>query len=529
MYKVLISDAIDEQGIDLLKETGEIEVIYQPDSTVKDYLEVVGGIHGWIIRSGTKVGNELLTRADNLRVIGRAGVGVDNVNLDTATLRGVIVMNTPTGNTNAATEQTMALMLAAARKIAPAHEALKEGRWDREKFLGRELRDKTLGIIGLGRIGQGVAKRAASFDMEILGYDPYLSDEQFDTLNINKTSLDDIFAHADVLTAHVPINEQTRNLIDAEAIAKMKDEVILVNCARGGVYNEEAVAEGLRSGKIGAIGFDVFAKEPLDPDHPFLEFDNAVLTPHLGASTREAKENVALDICKQVRDFLLHEKVKNAVNIPFADYGKLRQMEPYVDLGERLGLLQIARASGPVKEVYIRVSGEFDDIKPISLGVLKGLLGPVSGDKVNLMNAALLARQRNIRIQESYEYDDSGYTNLIEVTVVTDDGEKRASGSLFGKEHPRIVRIDEYHMDARPVGTVLMIRNNDVPGVIGNVGSFLGSRNINIAEYRLGRQEEGNAALAMVNLDGPLTQEDLASLEQEQNILNVQQVNFPPE
>ncbi|MCF7804859.1 MAG: phosphoglycerate dehydrogenase [Candidatus Marinimicrobia bacterium] len=529
MYKVLISDAIDEQGIDLLNETGEIEVIYKPQSTVEDYLDVVGEIHGWIIRSGTKVGKELLNQADNLRVIGRAGVGVDNVDLETATLRGVIVMNTPTGNTNAATEQTMALMLAAARKISPAHQALREGRWDRQKYIGRELREKTLGIIGLGRIGQGVAKRAASFEMDLLGYDPFLSEEQFDALDIKKVELEEIFTQADIVTAHVPLSEQTRNLIDTEEIAKMKDGVILVNAARGGVYNEDAVAEGLRSGKIGAIGFDVFASEPLEKDHPFLEFDNAVLTPHLGASTREAKENVALDVCKQVRDFLLSEKVKNAVNIPFADFSKIKQMEPYIDLADRLGLLQIVRADGAPKEVEIRASGDFSDLKPITLAALKGLLGPISGDKVNLMNAALLAKQRNIKIQESYEYDDSGYTNLIEVVVTTENGTKKVSGSLFGKMHPRIVRIDEFHMDARPVGTVLMIRNNDVPGVIGNVGSFLGSRNINIAEYRLGRQEQGNTALAMVNLDGPLSEEDLASLEEEPNILDVQQVTFPKE
>ena len=529
MYKVLISDAIDEQGIELLKESGEIEVIYKPKSTVEDYLDVVGGIHGWIIRSGTNIGNELLIQADNLRVIGRAGVGVDNIDLETATLRGVIVMNTPTGNTNAATEQTLALMLAAARKIAPAHQALKEGRWDREKYVGRELRGKTLGIIGLGRIGQGVAKRAKSFDMNVIGSDPFVSEEQFQALNISQATPEEIFAKADVITAHVPINDQTRNFIDAEAIEKMKQGVILINCARGGVFNEDAVVDGLNSGKIGAIGFDVFQHEPLNADHPFLKFDNAVLTPHLGASTREAKENVALDICTQVRDFLIHEKVKNAVNIPFADYSKLKQLEPYLDLGERLGLLQITRAHGAPREVRVRVGGDFEDIKPITLAVLKGLLGPISGDKVNLMNAALLAKQRDIKIRESYEYNDSDYNNIIEISLTTDHGTIQASGSLFGKTHPRIVSIDDFHMDARPVGPVLMIQNKDVPGVIGNVGSFLGSRNINIAEYRLGRREEGNLALAMVNLDAPISGEDLASLEQEQNILKVQQVNFSGE
>jgi len=529
MFRVLITDPIDEQGIQLLEESGDIEVLYKPKVPVDEYIDDLGTIHGWIVRSGTKIGNEMLLQADNLRVIGRAGVGVDNIELEGATLRGVIVMNTPTGNTNAAAEQTMALMLAAARNVAPAYASLKEGRWDREKYVGRELMGKTLGVIGLGRIGQSVAKRSRSFDMDIIGYDPYLQDEQFDALNIESVELNDLYKRADVITAHVPLNDQTRDMIGTKEIQQMKDGVILVNCSRGGVYSEQAVAEGLEAGKIGAIGFDVFESEPVGADHPLLQYDNAVLTPHLGASTIEAKENVALDICTQVRDFLVHEKVRNAVNIPFADYSRLKQMDAYLDLAQRLGLLQVILADGPVEGVQLKVSGDFEEIKPLTLATLKGLLEPVSGEKVNLLNATLLAKQRGIKVEESYEYEDSGYTNLLELTVRSEGGSTRVTGSLFGKHHPRVVQIDNYHMDAKPVGTVLMIRNNDVPGVIGNVGSFLGSRGINIAEYRLGRQEEdGNIALAMVNLDSPVSDTDLEELEQEANILQVQQVNFPP-
>ncbi len=529
MYKVIITDAVDERGIELLKETGEIEVIYKPDSPVEDYIEDLGSIHGWIIRSGTKVSKELLERADNLRVIGRAGVGVDNVHLEAATLRGVIVMNTPTGNTNAAVEQTMTLMLAAARKVVPANASLREGRWDRNKFVGHELRGKTLGIIGLGRIGQEVAKRAKSFELESIGYDPYVSEEQFDSVDVRPVGLDEIYDTADIISVHVPKNDQTRGMIGKEQIAKMKDGVLLVNCSRGGIFDENAVAAGLESGKVGAIGFDVFESEPLGKDHPFLKYENAVVTPHLGASTFEAKQNVAVQIATQLRDFLLSEKVSNAVNIPFADYGKVKSMEPYLDLGERLGLLQVSLSDGPIRKVTVKVSGEFEeDIKPLTLAVLKGILTPIVGEKVNLMNAALLAKQRQINIEEAHGYEDSGYTTLVEVTVESEKNEARtAAGSLFGRDDPRIVRIDEFHMDAMPVGHVLMIRNNDVPGVIGTIGNFLGSKNINIAEYRLGRQKHGTTALAMVNLDTAISKEEIAALEDQPNILQVQQVSFP--
>lgn len=528
MYNVLITDPIDERGIELLEESGEIEVLYRPKAPVEDYMDDLGSIHGWIVRSGTKISNEMLLQADNLRVIGRAGVGVDNIDLDGATLRGVIVMNTPTGNTNAAAEQTMTLMLAAARNVVPACGSLKQGRWDRSEFIGHELMGKTLGIIGLGRIGQLVAKRSKSFDMELIGFDPFLQDDQFDSLNVESVELEKLFSCADIITAHVPLNEQTQNLIGDEEIDRMKEGVILVNCSRGGVYDEDAVVRGLDSGKIGAIGFDVFESEPLDENHPFLQYENAVVTPHLGASTIEAKENVARDICNQVRDFLLEDKVRNAVNIPFADFSRLKQMDPYLDLAQRLGLLQVSLAEGPISEVRLRVSGDFEEIKPLTLATLKGVLGPVSGEKVNLLNATLLAKQRGIKVEESYEYEDSGYSHLLEVIVKSEGRTLRATGSLFGKLHPRVVQIDDYHMDAKPIGTVLMIRNNDVPGVIGNVGSFLGSRGINIAEYRLGRQEnDGNIALAMVNLDSPVSDEDLEALEEEENILQVQQVTFP--
>jgi len=531
MYKVIITDSVDEHGIELLKETGEIEVIYKPGVPVEDYLEDIGTVHGWIIRSGTKIGNELLTQADTLRVIGRAGVGVDNIALESATLRGVIVMNTPTGNTNAAAEQTMTLMMAASRKVVPADKSLREGRWDRNKFVGRELRGKTLGVIGLGRIGQEVVKRSQAFELKCIGFDPYLTEEQFESLDVRQADLDEIFETADILTVHVPKNEQTKGMIGREEIARMKDGVILINCSRGGIYDEAAVAGGLESGKIGAIGFDVFESEPLQKDHPFLQYENAVLTPHLGASTVEAKENVAVQICTQIRDFLLDDKVSNAVNIPFTDYGKLKSMEPYLDLGERMGLLQVTLAKGPIKKVTVRVRGEFgSDIKPLTLAVLKGILGPVSGEKVNLMNAALLAKQRQINIEESYGYEDSGYTTLVEVEVESEkNGPRTVAGSLFGKDDPRIVRIDEFHMDAKPVGPVLMIQNNDMPGVIGSVGNFLASKNINIAEYRLGRQDTGNRALAMVNLDAPVDAADLSELETKPNIIRVQQVNFPAE
>jgi D-3-phosphoglycerate dehydrogenase len=529
MYKVIITDAVDERGIELLEDTGQIEVIYKPGVPVEDYIDDIGGVHGWIIRSGTKIGSDLLMKADSLKVIGRAGVGVDNIDIEQATLRGVVVMNTPTGNTNAATEQTMALMLAAARNTAQANASLKEGRWDRNKYVGYELRGKTLGIIGLGRIGEGVAKRSQSFEVNCIGYDPYLSEEQFSNMNVKQAELEEIFTQSDFITVHVPKSDQTKDLIGSNEISKMKDGVILINASRGGIYNESAVVDGLKSGKIAAIGFDVFDSEPLPEDHPFLDFDNAVLTPHLGASTYEAKENVAVQIATQLKDFLLNEQVTNAVNIPFADYSKLKQMESYLDLGERLGLLQVSLSKGAIRSVSVKVSGDVSEVKPITLAVLQGILKPISGEKVNMMNAALLAKQRQIKLEESYEYDESGYTNRVEVIAESDEGKRRVAGSLFGKGYPRIIRIEEFHMDARPVGPVLMIRNNDVPGVIGNVGSFLASRKINIAEYRLGRQDVGNTALAMVNLDEPINEEDVAALEKEPNILRVQQVNFPKE
>jgi D-3-phosphoglycerate dehydrogenase len=501
--RVLVADGVSDSGLQPLLEDGHFTVD-RGGSGLEALSPFLPQANALIVRSATKVDRKLMEHAPNLRVIGRAGVGVDNIDLEAATERGIAVLNAPAGNTVSAAELTMALILAAARHIASADRSVRSGEWKRAKFGGIELRGKTLGLIGAGRIGGEVAAKAHAFGMRTIAYDPYLTDQRAHELGIERVALDEVIGSADVLSLHVPLTPQTRGMLGAEQLARMKKGAILVNVARGGVVDESALAEALKSGHLGGAALDVYENEPLEAESPLRGAPNSVLTPHLGASTNEAQELVAVEIAKAVADALLHGDLSRALNAPAIGGETLRRLRPLLELAKRLGRLGSALAPGGIRGVDVRYAGAATDgLSAISAYALMGLLGAILGDdQVNFVNGAWLAAQRGIGVSQHNLARRTDYTEFVEVVVRTEAGQTRAAGALLGDRYPRVVRIDDYHVDVEPRGSLLVIRNRDVPGVIGRVGTLLGEANLNIAGYHQARLTEGGQALAAVAVDG---------------------------
>jgi D-3-phosphoglycerate dehydrogenase len=512
MPKVLVSDPIAEAGIARLREVAEVDVKtgLKPD----ELLSIIGEYDALAVRSETKVTAEILAAAGNLKIIGRAGVGVDNIDVKAATEKGVVVVNSPEGNTLAAAELTVAMLLSLARNISAADASMRAGRWDRKKFLGTEVYGKTLGVVGLGKIGSEVARRARAFEMEVIAYDPFTTEEKAGELGARLVSLDDIYRQSDFITLHLPLNDQTRGMIAAPQFAIMKDGVRIVNCARGGLVDEAALAEALTAGKVGGAAFDVFSKEPMPEDNPLRNAPNTVLTPHLGASTEEAQVNVAIDIAEQIADYLEGKPARAAVNMPSLSSEALALARPWLTLGEKIGSLHTqlaasADGSRAAEQVEVLFQGEFGEMPtgPVTRSVMAGLLTPVLSDPVNLVNAPVLAQQRGIRVTESRSTTPAEYSAMLTVKVMTGAGERTICGAVFGQNDVRIVHIDRYRVDVPTSGHMIITRHKDRPGIIGGAGMLLGEAGVNIAGMNVGRMETGGQALMVLLVDEPVSDE----------------------
>ncbi len=526
MYKVLITDPISENGLNLLKKAN-IEVINIPSPTPEELSKVIEDVQGWIVRSGTNITAEFIRKASNLQIIGRAGVGVDNIDIDEATNHGIIVMNMPDGNTISAAEHTMAMLSCLSRNIQLGHLGLISGSWDRHKLIGSELRGKTLGVIGLGRIGREVIKRAIGYDMSVLGYDPYVNQDMFDVDKTKIVDLDYLTENSDMITIHVPLIESTKNLFNLERISRMKKNAKLINVARGGIVNEEDLSKALNDDIIGGAAIDVFEKEPLDPNSPLLNAKNILLTPHLGASTFEAKEGVSVGICKQIADFLIEGRLSNPINMPFSDLNKLKALKPFLDISLLMGKLQSQIDSSPIKSVSIECFGEIEDTKPMVLSFLIGLMEKSSDIKLNFVNSGSIANDRGINFTHSYNSKSINYSNLMVSKITNINNEEYTiSGAVFGKNHLRLVEIMGFEIDVMPEGNMLLIENVDVPGVIGKVGKILGDSEINIAEFLLSRTSKGDNAFSIVKVDDKISNELIESLKKLNEIMNIIQLEI---
>ncbi len=512
--KVLISDKLSEEGINYLKGKG-LEVVYKPGLSHEELLDLIPEFDALIIRSATKVTAEVIERAKKLKVIGRAGTGLDNVDIEAANKKGIVVMNVPGGNSLAAAEHALALLFALARRIPQAVASLKQGKWEKKKFMGVELNNKVLGIIGLGRIGSIVADRAQGLKMKVIGYDPFITRELAEKRGIELVSLEELFKRSDFITIHTPLTKDTYHLIDRKAFSLMKDGVYLINCARGGIVDEEALYEALTSGKVAGAALDVFEKEPVDPDHPLLKLDNFIGTPHLGASTVEAQKTVAIEIAKQVADYLLRGIIRNAVNVPSLSDKELKILSPFITLVEKMGLLISQLGEGPIKEIQVTYKGEVAsfDVKPLTLALVKAILYPVLKEDVNYVNALLRAKERNIKVIESKIESAEDFTNLISVHLIHEGDENLVEGTILGKREPRIITINGFRVDALPEGQLLYIYHEDRPGVIGKIGTILGQRNINIARMYVGHEPMKKTKVILVELEQKPDKEVLKEIE----------------
>jgi len=484
----------------------------------------VRGFHALIIRSGTKVTADVLEHADALRVIGRAGIGVDNVDVDAATKKGIVVMNTPGGSNVTTAEHAITMMLALARNVPQAAAGVKAGRWERERWLGTEVCNKVLGIIGLGNIGAIVAERALGLRMRVIAFDPFVTAEVAARLHVELVSLEDLYARADFITIHTPLTAETRGLIGRDSIARMKRGVRIINCARGGIVDEAALAAAIQDGQVAGAALDVLEKEPAPPDHPLLKLDQVICTPHLGAATGEAQVNVAVAIAAQVADFLCRGIIQNAVNVPSLSPEVLQVLRPYLLLAEKLGALEAQLLSEPPLEITVQASGEVAEreIRSLAAAVLRGLLGHLLDATVNYVNAPAIARDRGIKVIESRTPQTSEYVNSIRVAVRTATRSTAVEGAVFGADTVRITKIDAFRMEAVPEGHILLLHNRDVPGVVGRVGTLLGERGINIAGIELGRERVGGMALSLIHVDEPVEPEVLDALRNLPQVVTAQ-------
>jgi|UniRef100_A0A7V6DQA7 D-3-phosphoglycerate dehydrogenase len=514
--KVLISDNLHKAGVNILAQHPNIEVDFRPGLSADELKEAIKDADGLAIRSATKVTAELINNAPRLKVVGRAGTGLDNVDIPAASKRGIVVMNTPGGNTITTAEHAVSLMLAMARNIPQAAQSMREGRWEKKKYQGTEIFNKTLGIIGLGRIGRVVAERALGLRMRVIGYDPFITKEMASSLGVELVSLDELLARSDFITIHTPKTKETTKLVDAKAFHKMKPGVRLINCARGGIVDEASLYAAIKEGKVAAAALDVYETEPPPSDFPLRELPNVICTPHLGASTEEAQANVSVAICEQILEYLLYGTIMNAVNAPSVSREALVQLKPYLTLAEALGGFQAQTTEGAISSVTVAYIGEVSklDTKPLTHSILKGMLFPVLGDEVNYVNAPAVAEQRGITVSEEKIAAVEDFTSLIRLTVRAGMEENSVAGTIFGKYEPRLVQINKFRLEAIPEGHMLFIYNTDRPGVIGAIGSTIGSHGINIARMTVGQEKERGQNIILLTTDTPVTPECLQAVRE---------------
>ncbi len=527
MKKILISDLIDKKCSGILQNYG-YDVTYKPGMTPDQIKSEITNYNGLIVRSETKVNAELISKMNEMEIIGRAGTGVDNIDVNAATRRGIIVMNTPGGNTISAAEHTMALMLSMCRNIPQANITVRDGKWERKKFQGTELFGKTLGVIGLGKIGREVAARSKSFGMKIIGYDPLLSEEAASKLGIELLNLNTLFAISDIITLHVPLSSETKYLISSATLSKCKSGVKIINCARGGIVNENDLVNALDSGKVSAAAIDVFEKEPPDFSQRIFNHPKIICTPHLGASTEEAQEKVAIQIAEQMHDFFEHKKMYGVVNASGLEAISKKEILPFITLAESLGKIYAQMIRNPLKQININYSGSLlhSSASLLSAALLKGLLSKLLTENINFINSPILAKEMGIKINETKSDENLNYTNLLSVEFLSDKEKRFFAGTVFGNSEIRIVKIDNYLLEVKPEGNLLLYSNIDKPGMVAAVGKLLSEAKINIAGLSLGRLEAGKEALTVINVDHQIEENTLEKISQIEGVHSVYSVQI---
>jgi len=511
--KVLVSDKLADIGVKMFQEADGIDVDVKVGLSPDELKTIIGEYDGLVIRSATKVTKDILEAASRLRVVGRAGIGLDNVDIPTATKHGVVVMNTPEGNVVTTAEHAIAMMLALSRNIPQGTATLRAGKWKKKNLQGKEIFKKTLGVLGYGRIGSIVADRARGLKMTVIVHDPYAKKELVEQRGFEMVSLEELFKRSDYLTIHVPKLKETINLINKDSFDQMKPGIMLIHCARGGIVNEKDLADALKSGKVGGAALDVFETEP-PGDSPLFAFDNVICTPHLGASTAEAQTNVAVAVAEQIIHYLQTGTIINAVNVPSVTGELLTKLQPFLTLAERMGCLHAQLASGAITEVTIKYSGDFQDLDmaPVTTAALKGLLTPILKDGVNFVNAPVIAKERGMKVIESRSVESDDYSNLVTMEATAEKGSNTISGTIFGKHEPRIVRINDFRLEVYPAGHLLLIHNMDKPGAIGSIGMVLGQHRINIARMHVGQERGGERNVIFIDTDTPAPPETLKEL-----------------
>jgi D-3-phosphoglycerate dehydrogenase len=514
MTKVLVSDPIDQAGLDILNQVAQVDQLI--GLSEDELVGIIGEYDGLMIRSGTQVTAKVIAAASRLKIIGRAGVGVDNVDVPAATQRGVLVVNSPEGNTIAAAEHALAMMLSLSRHVPQANAGMRAGKWDRKKYVGNELYKKALGVVGLGKIGSHVAKVAQAMGMDVIAYDPFIAADRAKQMQVRLIELDELFRTADYVTLHIPRTKDTENLVNADLLRTMKPTARIVNCARGGVVDEAAISEAINQGVIAGAGLDVYATEPLAEDSPLRAVERGlVLTPHLGASTEEAQENVAVDVAEQIRDVLLGLPARSAVNIPGLSAEIMERLKPHLQLAETVGLLVSQLAGGHVKEMELRLQGEFAShpSQPLVIAALKGLLSAALGDSINFVNASLEAKARGINVLEVKDETSRDFAGgSLQITTRGDQGDRCVTGAVFADGELRITSIDEFPVNVSPSRHMLFTRHRDMPGIIGHLGSMMGEHNVNIASMQVGRKIVRGDAVMVLSIDDPIPAELLQKI-----------------
>jgi len=529
MLRVLVADKLAAAGMEILRAAPEIQVEEAVGLTPAELAAKIGPYHGLVVRSGSTVTAAVIAAAVNLRVIGRAGIGVDNIDVPAATQKGIVVMNTPGGNNVTTAEHAISMMLSVARSIPQATASMKAGKWEKGKFTGSEITNKTLGVVGLGNIGRIVAERALGLKMKVVAYDPFLSEDAAKRLGVELATLDEVYERSHFITVHTPLTPETRGLIGAAAFAKMKKGVRIINCARGGIVDEAALAEAITSGKVAGAALDVFVEEPPPKDHPLLQLNQVICTPHLGAATDEAQLNVAVAIAEQIVEYLGKGVIQDAVNVPSISPELLKILGPYLTLGEKLGGLQAQLPTEAPAEIAIEYAGDVAnyDVKSVTLSILRGFLAhTLESSVVNYVNAPSIARERGIKVVESRTSQSKGFSNLVTVSVRSAKGTSVVAGAIFGQRVVRLVRINDFFLDADPNGYILMLHNRDVPGVVGNVGMVLGEAQINIARLELGREHVGGMAISLFHVDDVIPDPVIQKLRSMPSIVSAQLIRL---
>lgn len=525
--KILVSDDLESVGIRLFQKEAGFDVDVKTGLDPDSLKSIIGGYDALVIRSGTKVTEDILAAAKQIKVVGRAGIGLDNVDIPAATRRGVVVMNTPGGNVVTTAEHTIAMILALSRNIPRGTSSLKSGLWEKKRLQGREVFNKVLGVIGFGKIGSIVADRARGLKMQVVVYDPFVTPERIEKAGFQSVSVDELYRTADYITVHIPRLNNTVGFIGADAFRQMKDGVMIVNCARGGIVDEDALYDAILSGKVAGAALDVFQNEP-PGDSPLLGLDQVICTPHLGASTQEAQANVSSAVALQIIDFLKNGTIVNAVNVPSVTGELLKRLAPYLALADQMGCLQSQLCKGPIKEVVIEYRGDFQglDLSPVSYSVLRGLLASMVKDDVNFVNAPIIAREMGISVTETAAADAEEYINLITVRIISTDMTSTVSGTIFGKNEARVVRINSFRLEMVAKGHLALIHNLDVPGSIGEIGTTLGRHRINIGRMQVGQEEEGDRNIIFLETDTPIPEPVLEELRALRTVKAVTPLEF---